>query len=269
MIMYTILVNDDKSLTTTVKTTLLRHTTNDEIWVLWKPTSPIEPSEDDSEESVKVEVESTYTGLLRYETNNVMKTEILVTDEELYKDRVRFVLPRSSAFFGNRGMIQLWLDIDAEHIITTTTTTIDEETGEETIETTTETVEESFTTLPTKLFIEEVPHDGRHHRDTNVIRITRGDSLTVNVTLTDNDGYPYEPVVGDEIWFTVKKSAMASDVLIRKSIDIETLELDLVESDTENLAFGEYRYEVEVICESGDHYTVIKNAPFIITEELH
>ena len=87
--------------------------------------------------------------------------------------------------------------------------------------------------------------------------------------LTDNDGFIYEPVEGDQVWFTVKKSAIAEDVLIRKSIDIHSLVLDLVEADTEDLAFGEYKYEIEVITTQDDHYTVIKNAPFIIMEELH
>ena len=167
-------------------------------------------------------------------------------------------------------MIQIWLDITTETTITTTTTTIDPETGEETTETTVETETESFDTLPTTVFIKEVPRNKRCHRDDdNTIRITRGDSLTVNILLTDNDGFEYEPVEGDEVWFTVKKSAIAEDVLIRKSVDIDNLVLDLVESDTKDLAFGKYVYEIEVITTQNDHYTVIKNAPFIITEELH
>ena len=56
---------------------------------------------------------------------------------------------------------------------------------------------------------------------------------------------------------------------IELEVDINALIVRLVESDTENLAFGEYKYEVEVITTGDDHYTVIKNAPFIITEELH
>ena len=105
--------------------------------------------------------------------------------------------------------------------------------------------------------------------DENTIRITRGDSLEVTISLIDEDGYPYELVDGDTVLFTVKKSAASEDILIQKEIDIQTLELKLIESDTEDLAFGTYRYEIEVALNSGDHYTAIKNAPFIITEELH
>ena len=265
--MYTILINDDLSLTTSVKTTLLRGTTTDDIAIImgakWAPSDLENSSEGDTFPNPQVTTEKRFSALLRYETDKIMKTAELTTDAELYKGRVRFILPRSSAFFNNRGIIQLWLEVTIDTIITTT----DAETGEMTRDTTTEV----FSTLPTTLFIEEVPLEKNRpwHKDDNTIRITRGDNLTVDVTLTDNDGYPYEPVEGDEVWFTVKKSAVAEDVLIRKQIDTQTLQLELVEGDTENLAFGNYKYEVECILVSGEHYTVIKNAPFIITEELH
>ena len=260
--MYTILINKDKTLTTSVRANLLQGTTTDDIYFLM----PLEADlSDDSEETTVVST-TTYSPLLRYvvKSEGVLKTETLGVDEELYKNRARFYLPRSSVFFRNRGMIELWLDITA----TTETVTTDEETGEETTEITTE----SFTTFSTTLFIDDVPNHSKcpYPKDPdNTIRITRGDSLTVNIVLTDGDGYQYDPVVGDIVWFRVKKSAAATDILIEKQIDIETLVLELVERDTENLAFGEYRYEIEVVTLEQDHYTVIKNAPFIVTEELH
>lgn len=268
--MYTILINKDKTLTTSVRTTLLKDTTTDELVFLL----PVEADlSDDSDETTVVST-TTYSPLLRYvvKSEGVLKTEVLGVDEELYKGRARFYLPRSSVFFRNRGMIEFWLDITATTVTTTTTTVIDEQTGEETTETTTETTTESWTTLSTTLIIEDVPSNTGCpcHRDPdNTIRITRGDSLTINVTLTDGDGYQYEPVLGDVVWFRVKKSASAAEILIEKQIDTETLVLELVESDTETLAFGDYKYEIEVITNEQDHYTVIKNAPFIITEELH
>ena len=270
--MYTILINNDLSLTTSVKTTLLRGTTTDDIAIImgtnWVPSDPENPSEGDTLPNPQVTTEKRFSALLRYETNKIMKTASLTTDTELYKGRVRFILPRSSAFFTNRGLIQLWFEVTTE--IITTTTTYDDVTGE-VIDVQTETSTEVFSTLPTTLFIEDVPLEKNcpWYSEDNTIRITRGDNLTVDVTLTDNDGYPYEPVEGDEVWFTVKKSAVAQEVLIHKQIDIATLELELVETDTENLAFGEYKYEVECVLGTGEHYTVIKNAPFIITEELH
>lgn len=258
--MYTILINDDKTLTTSVRTTLLHNTSTDEIWFLLKPTSSIEDVSDDTGENPQVDIRKVYTAVLHYDANKIMKSADLATDAELYKERIKFILPRSSAFFSERGLVQLWIEVT----IDTITTTTDPDTGEVTVETETEV----YNTLPTTLFIEGVAR-GCNHKGDNTIRITRGDSLTVDITLTDNDGFPYEPVEGDVILFTVKKAASSSTILIQKNVDIETLQIDLVEQDTENLAFGEYKYEVEVTTVSGDHYTVIKNAPFIITEELH
>ena len=263
--MYTIAIDKNRNLSTTVRTTLLRNTQTDEIQFLYD--AP-EGSRIDSEEEPNPIVTYSYTAVLRYEYDGQEKSESLLTDAQLYKERVRFVLPRSSAFFNSRGMIQLWLDINV--LITTTTKIYDDETGE-LIDEIVETETTGYATLPTTLFIDEVPHSKHcpRHGETNTIRITRGDSLTVNISLTDNEGFPYEPVEGDEVWFRVKKSAIAEDVLIEKSIDIENLVIDLVEADTKDLAFGNYVYEIEVVTTTNDHYTVIKNAPFIITEELH
>ena len=266
--MYTILIDKNKNLTTTVRTNILRNTETDEIQILWQPPEGLGASRIDSDEEPNPTVTYKYSAVLRYEYGGVEKSIQLLTDEELYKERVRFYVPRSSVFFSNKGMIELWVDVTVDATITTKE--YNEETGE-VIDETIETETSSFTTFPTTLFIDEVPR--RKHcprdKDGNTIRITRGDSLTINVILTDNDGFPYEPIEGDEVWFTVKKSAIAEDILIRKQVDIIDLVLDLVEGDTRDLAFGNYVYEIEVITEAQDHYTVIKNAPFIITEELH
>lgn len=254
--MYTILVNDDLSLTTSVRTPLLHDNINvNQIAFLWRSPQPLE---DDSSEESDITVEYQFNAVLCADIKGVIHTEQLVTDPEPYKDRIRFMLIPSSVFFRNKGIINIWLEITTQTI----TTVIGEE---PVIDTST------FTTLPTTVVIESVGH--RHmpcpKEDGNIIRITRGDSLSVTVALTDSDGYEYEPVEGDIINFTVKKSASATETLIEKQIDIETLTLELVEADTRDLAFGEYRYEIEVVTAQDEHYTVIRNAPFIIMEELH
>lgn len=249
--MYTILINDDKTLTTSIRTNLLHKTTTDEIWFLYKP------------KEYNDDLTRVYVANLHYEDHNITKTFELLTDVEPYKNRIRFVLPPSCPIFEERGNIKVWIEL----FTITETTVIDPDTGEPT----TDTVTESFTTLPTTIFIYDSVRKCHCCKDgNNTIRITRGDSLTVNVYLTDNCGFPYTPIDGDEVWFTVKKNAKSEDILIRKAVSLETLSVVLIEEDTKNLAFGEYKYEVEVIVtSSNDHYTVIKNAPFIITEELH
>lgn len=259
--MYTILVNDDLSLTTSVRTSLLHDNIDvNQIAFLWRSPQPLGDDSSDSSEESDITVEYQFNAVLCADIKGVIHTEQLVTDPEPYKDRIRFMLMPSSAFFRNKGIINIWLEI--------TTQTITTVIGEDPV---TDTSTSTFTTLPTTVVIEGTGH--RHmpcpKEDGNVIRITRGDSLSVTVALTDSDGYEYEPVEGDIINFTVKKSASAKETLIEKQIDIETLTLELVEADTRDLAFGEYKYEIEVITASSDHYTVIRNAPFIIMEELH
>ena len=247
--MYTILVNDDLSLTTSVRTALLRNNPTNEIQILWKPNDRYKPQTIDP-------YGRTYSVNLCYEINGVIHTETFEADYDLYQERVRFYISPSSVLFNNRGMIKFWLEI--------TVNTVDEEVILNTI---------VFNTLKTTLFIDDNNRMGKpcpcNKDEANTIRITRGDSLSIMVTLTDNDGYSYDPLPNDVIYFRVKKSASASDVLIEKQIDTNTLVIELHESDTKNLAFGNYKYEIEVITENDDHYTVIKNAPFIITEELH
>lgn len=234
--MYTVLINEDNTLTTSIRSYLLFGTTTDEISFLWK--SPYR-------EGLDIDLPSSFSAFLHYEKDGVFKKESLVTDGILYKERVRFYVPRSSNFFRNYGELKIWIEI------------IDN------IE------NQTFETLQTSLVIEKMSHNYTDTNPDNAIFITRGDSLSVTVSLTDNDGYAYEPVEGDSVFFRVKKSANAEEVLISKSLDIHDLIINIVEQDTRNLAFGSYRYEVEVITTDNDHYTVIKNAPFIITEELH
>lgn len=239
--MYTIIVNDDLSLTTTIRSVLLRNNPINELQVLMV-----------ADDYLPGEIE--YLAKLCYEKDGVIHTVDFTTDTEFYKERVRFHISSSSAFFSNRGIMECWLEITRNEV------------DDDVIMSTT-----SFNTLPTTIMIEDnskiTPPCDKKER--NTIMITRGDSLSISVTLTDNDGYPYEPTLGDVVYFRVKKSATTSEILIEKQIDINTLVIELVEADTKNLAFGNYKYEIEVVTVNDDHYTVIKNAPFIITEELH
>jgi len=247
--MYTILINNDKHLTTSVRETLLRHTTTDGIQFLLTPDNV---DESEGEEPLN---DIVYSAVMYYkDTDGVVRNETLITDEELYKDRIRFILPSGAVFFNKVGLLQVWMEI---------TKAIPVIGGEDEVIT--------YETFPTVICIEEVPLSRRRHiRDDNTIIITRGDSLEIDLALTDKDGYTYEPVEGDVIYFRVKKSAQSETILIEKIIDINTLVLNLIEADTHDLAFGDYRYEIEIVLANQvDHYTVIKNALFKITEELH
>ena len=97
----------------------------------------------------------------------------------------------------------------------------------------------------------------------NRIYLTCGDSANIALPLTD-----YEPVDGDKIYFRMKKSVFGSSLLLVKEISTETLTLELKHSDTANLAFSSYRYEVEVIKSTGASKTLIENGEFVVGPKL-
>ena len=112
----------------------------------------------------------------------------------------------------------------------------------------------------------------------NSIYLTRGDTLNLAITIYNADGTVYTPASGDAIRFALKRSQMAfgnkgySDatplILITYQYASD-LELSLDPSDTENLSFGEYVYDIEITKSDGTVDTFIPASPFILTPEVH
>ena len=102
------------------------------------------------------------------------------------------------------------------------------------------------------------------------ITLTRGDTFKAQISLTDTEGNPYTPVEGDHIRFAVKKSYDDPDteVLINKEVPIETMILTLEPSDTKDLDFGEYVYDIQYTNSAGEVDTFITTSAFILTEEV-
>lgn len=74
----------------------------------------------------------------------------------------------------------------------------------------------------------------------NKIYLTRGDSADFELTL---DGY--EAQEGDVLTFSVKKNCQDKVALITKTLDAE-LKFSIEPSDTEDLQFGDYWYDVQL-----------------------
>ena len=85
------------------------------------------------------------------------------------------------------------------------------------------------------------------------IELTRGDYFAATVDMTI-DGETYTPEEGDVLRFAVKHNKLKSDgsdymdqnPLIEITIPLDTRLLQIQESDTKELAFGEYAYDIQL-----------------------
>lgn len=103
------------------------------------------------------------------------------------------------------------------------------------------------------------------------IYLTRGDTLKVQISLSDPDGNPYEPQEGDRIRFAVKKDYNDPEkmLLINKEVPLDTMILTLDPEDTKEMEFGDYVYDLELTNSAGEVDTFIDRAMFTLTEEVH
>ena len=104
-------------------------------------------------------------------------------------------------------------------------------------------------------------------RDTK-ITMTRGDTLKAAVTMINSDGSTYTPVQGDVVRFAMKKNYLDVETLVYKVIPNETMTLVLDPSDTKELPFGAYVYDIQITYASGEVDTFIDRAIIELTEEV-
>jgi len=98
------------------------------------------------------------------------------------------------------------------------------------------------------------------------IEVTRGDTAEFLLDVFLEDGTQYQRESGDQLVFSVKKSKNSENTLIQKEIPEFTLRIE--GSDTSPLSYGLYWYDVQLTLASGDVYTVIGPARFILSEEV-
>ena len=100
------------------------------------------------------------------------------------------------------------------------------------------------------------------------ITMTRGDTLVVEVGILNPDGTPYVPAQADVVRFALKKDYSDETPILRKVLDNSDLKLTLQPSDTKELDFGNYVYDVELTKADGSVDTFICKARFVLSEEV-
>lgn len=109
----------------------------------------------------------------------------------------------------------------------------------------------------------------------NTITLTRGDTFMGKISLVI-DGEPYTPNDDDVVRFAVKHKEMTAgrkeyvdeEPLIEKVIPNSSLILKLDPSDTKELDFGDYVYDVQITLADGSVTTFITASTFRITPEV-
>lgn len=102
----------------------------------------------------------------------------------------------------------------------------------------------------------------------NDIALTRGDTLFLTVDLTDSDGDKYSPREGDVLRFAMKKRISSAELVILKDIPVDTLTFEIEPSDTKELMYGSYVYDIELTDAEG-HVTTVIMGKFKVTEEVY
>ena len=96
--------------------------------------------------------------------------------------------------------------------------------------------------------------------------LTRGDTATLLVSLENYNGSQYHMQEGDVLKLAIKKRVCDQTAIIEK--ESTEAQFDFAPSDTENMAFGDYKYDVQLTTADGDVYTVIPVSTFRIMEEI-
>lgn len=95
----------------------------------------------------------------------------------------------------------------------------------------------------------------------NLIIMTRGDTLILDVNIVDADGNEYVPEPTDQLRFALKKSYTDEHPLLIKNIPIDTCELRIDSAETKELVQpGEYVYDIQITYGDGIVSTIIPNA---------
>lgn len=100
------------------------------------------------------------------------------------------------------------------------------------------------------------------------VKLTRGDTAKFKVLLKNDDtNEEYIVKTTDKLTLSIKKSTKDDAPLVQRAV-IGSNVINIVPTDTKELPFGKYKYDVELETAESEIYTVIEASTFEITEEV-
>ena len=100
----------------------------------------------------------------------------------------------------------------------------------------------------------------------DTIKLTRGDTAYLHIPLVTTDA-DYVMNANDTLTFSVKKTTRDTDYIFQKVVTGNNV-FHIQPSDTSELAFGKYIYDVELNTTDGDVFTVIPPSTFEVLSEV-
>lgn len=91
-----------------------------------------------------------------------------------------------------------------------------------------------------------------YNEEDGTIKLTRGDTAYLDISVTDDDGKEFPLSNQTEICMTVREDALSPIIF---QIPAKDGSIKINPENTAELEFGTYRYDVQVILENADVYT--------------
>ena len=106
-----------------------------------------------------------------------------------------------------------------------------------------------------------------------MINIIRGTTNEFSLSIEDESGEQYTLQAGEKIIFGVKKNAENSDYNIVKTLTSADIvdgicTIKLTPTDTAQLAFGRYYFDIGLQTEDGDYYMIVPCDEFYICKAI-
>lgn len=104
--------------------------------------------------------------------------------------------------------------------------------------------------------------------ETGTISLTRGDTARFSISIRNGITFEdYEIQPEDILVMTIKKKVKDKDALVQKTI-IGSNVFHLLPTDTQQLDFGRYVYDVQITTSNLDVYTIIGPCSFVVLKEV-